>query len=126
MRSVVPIPLARIPIIAKNYPHETAKNLIRLIEAVDGQEALDKFMERRSAVDMLVTDVIMPKLDGKSLYKEIEKVRPDMRVLFMSGYTKDIVIERGILDNELNFLAKPVTSSDLLRKVRQILDLNLS
>jgi PAS domain S-box-containing protein len=97
-----------------------------VIEAVDGQDALDKFLERPSAVDMLVTDVIMPKLDGKSLCREIEKIRPEMKVLFMSGYTKDIVIKRGILDDELNFLAKPVTSSDLLRKVRHILDRSVS
>jgi len=93
-----------------------------VIEAFDGQDALDRFMEHPAAVDMLVTDVIMPKIDGKRLYQEIEKVRPDMGVLFMSGYTRDIVIERGILDHEWNFLAKPVRSSDLLRKVRHILD----
>jgi len=93
-----------------------------VIEAVDGQDALDRFMRQPKAVDMLVTDVIMPKIDGKRLYQEIEKIRPDMGVLFMSGYTRDIVIERGILDHEWNFLAKPVRSVDLLRKVRHILD----
>ncbi len=93
-----------------------------VIEAVDGQDALDRFMGHPKAVDMLITDVIMPKIDGKRLYQEIEKIRPDMGVLFMSGYTRDIVIERGILDHEWNFLAKPVRSADLLRKVRHILD----
>jgi PAS domain S-box-containing protein len=97
-----------------------------VLEAVDGQDALDKFMERPAAFDMLVTDVIMPKINGKSLFKEIEKIRPDMKVLFMSGYTKDIVIKRGILDDELNFLTKPVTSSQLLNKVRHILDRDIS
>ena len=97
-----------------------------VIEAVDGQDALDKFMERPSAVDMLVTDVIMPKIDGKKLCGEIEKIHPNMKVLFMSGYTKDIVIKRGILDDELNFLSKPVTSTELLRKVRHILDRSVS
>lgn len=71
---------------------------------------------------MLATDVIMPKIDGKRLFKEIQRVHPDMKVLFMSGYTKDIVIERGILDDEANFSAKPVASSELLTKVRNILD----
>jgi PAS domain S-box-containing protein len=97
-----------------------------VVEAVDGQDAFEKFIERRSAIDMLVTDVIMPKIDGKRLCREIEKIRPGLKVLFMSGYTKDIVIERGILDDELNFLAKPVTSSNLLRKVRHILDRSVS
>jgi PAS domain S-box-containing protein len=97
-----------------------------IIEAVDGEDAMDKFKENQSAVDMLVTDVIMPKIDGKSLYQEIEKVRPDMKVLFTSGYTRDIIIKRGILDDELNFLSKPVTASELLRKVRHTLDRNMS
>jgi CheY-like chemotaxis protein len=93
-----------------------------VIEAVDGQDAFEKFISCQSEVDMIVTDVIMPKKDGKSLFKEIEEVRPDMRVLFMSGYTKDIVIERGVLDDELNFVAKPVMPQELLGKMRQILD----
>lgn len=93
-----------------------------VIKAVDGEDALDKFNENRAAVDILVTDVIMPKIDGKSLYQEIAKARPDMKVLFMSGYTRDIIIKRGILDDEIHFLSKPVTSSDLLAKVRHMLD----
>jgi DNA-binding NtrC family response regulator len=64
----------------------------------------------------------MPKIDGKSLYEEIRKIRPDMKVLFMSGYTKDIVMERGIPEDEFSFMTKPVTSSELLKKVRDILD----
>jgi len=94
----------------------------RVIEALDGQDALDRFTERPAEVDILVTDVIMPKLDGKRLFQEIEKARPDMRVLFMSGYTRDIVIKRGIPDDTWDFLAKPVRSAELLRKVRNILD----
>ncbi len=93
-----------------------------VIDAVDGQDAVDRFMNCETVIDMVVTDVIMPKKDGKRLYKEIEAFRPDMKVLFMSGYTKDIVIERGVLDDELHFVAKPVLPRELLRKVRQILD----
>jgi len=92
-----------------------------VIEAIDGQDALTKFTEYRSAIDMLATDVIMPKIDGKSLYQQIQMLRPEMKVLFMSGYTKEIVIEKGILEDESNFISKPVTSSDLLIKVRNIL-----
>jgi two-component system cell cycle sensor histidine kinase/response regulator CckA len=93
-----------------------------LFEAVDGQDALDKFIDHQVEVDLLATDVIMPKIDGKRLYEEIRKIRPDMKVLFMSGYTKDIVMERGIPEDEFSFLTKPVTSSLLLTKVRNILD----
>lgn len=94
----------------------------QVIEAFDGQDALERFMSHPSAIDILITDVIMPRIDGKRLYQEVEKIRPGIGVLFMSGYTRDIVIGRGILDHELNFLAKPVRSTELLRKVRQILD----
>jgi two-component system cell cycle sensor histidine kinase/response regulator CckA len=94
----------------------------RIVEAVDGQDALDKFMEHMAEVDIVVTDVVMPKTDGKSLYEEIRKIRPDMKVLFMSGYTKDIVLERGIRDDEFSYVTKPVKSFELLKKVRDVLD----
>jgi two-component system, cell cycle sensor histidine kinase and response regulator CckA len=93
-----------------------------IVEAVDGQDALDKFMERMAEVDIVVTDVIMPKIDGKSLYEEIRKIRPDMKVLFMSGYTKDIIVKRGILEDEFSYISKPVKSFELLKKVRDVLD----
>jgi two-component system cell cycle sensor histidine kinase/response regulator CckA len=95
-----------------------------VVEAVDGQDAIDKFMEHMAEVDIVVTDVIMPKIDGKSLYEEIRKILPDMKVLFMSGYTKDIIVARGILEDEFNYITKPVKSSELLKSVRDILDRN--
>jgi PAS domain S-box-containing protein len=94
----------------------------RIVETVDGQDALDKFMEHMAEVDIVVTDVIMPKIDGKKLYDEIRRIRPDMKVLFMSGYTKDIVLERGIRDDEFSYVTKPVKSFELLKKVRDVLD----
>lgn len=94
----------------------------RVIAASDGQEALDRFREHQTEVDMLVSDVIMPKIDGKRLYEEIRTSRPDMKVLLISGYTNDIFVERGIMEDEYGFMAKPVVPSDLLRQVRQILD----
>jgi two-component system, cell cycle sensor histidine kinase and response regulator CckA len=93
-----------------------------VIEAINGQDALEKFLEHGAEIDILVTDVIMPKIDGKKLYEEIKKASPDKKVLFMSGYTKDIVIDRGILEDEFCFLTKPATSSELLKKLRNILD----
>jgi two-component system cell cycle sensor histidine kinase/response regulator CckA len=94
----------------------------RIVEAVDGQDALDKFMEQMSEVDIVVTDVIMPKIDGKKLYEEIRGICPDMKVLFMSGYTKDVIVERGVLEDEFSFINKPAKSFELLKKVRDVLD----
>ncbi|HET6420817.1 MAG TPA: PAS domain S-box protein [Geobacteraceae bacterium] len=93
-----------------------------VIEAVDGRDALDKFMARGAEVDIVAADVVMPKIDGKRMYEEITKVRPGVRVLFMSGYTKDIIDQRGIMEDEFEFMTKPVMPSELLKKVRKILD----
>jgi two-component system cell cycle sensor histidine kinase/response regulator CckA len=79
-------------------------------------------MEHQTEVDILATDVIMPKIDGKSLYEEIRKIRPEMKALFMSGYTKDIVMGKGIIEDEHSFVNKPAMSSELLKKLRTILD----
>ncbi|MEA5112629.1 MAG: PAS domain S-box protein [Geobacteraceae bacterium] len=95
-----------------------------VIETADGQEALDRFRERQANVDMLVTDVVMPNMDGKMLYEEIISMRPDMKVLFMSGYSTDILDGRGVADDGINLLTKPVMPSELLKKLREVLDAN--
>jgi PAS domain S-box-containing protein len=95
-----------------------------IIEATDGEDAFDKFKEHMEDIDILVTDVVMPKLGGKILSEEIRKIRPDMKVLFMSGHTKDIIEERGMLDDELSYLTKPVKTFELLKLVRETLDRN--
>jgi DNA-binding response OmpR family regulator len=64
----------------------------------------------------------MPKKNGKEAYDEIKKIKPDMKVLFASGYTADIIHKKGILDGDLDFIMKPFSPIDLLRKVREILD----
>jgi len=91
-------------------------------EASDGREAFETFKERGSSVDILVTDVIMPNMDGRSLFREITRIRPDMKVLFMSGYSTDILDGRGFSDDGINFLPKPVLPSVLLKRIREILD----
>jgi DNA-binding response OmpR family regulator len=94
----------------------------RVIQASDGQDAVTMFLEHRETIDLLVFDVIMPRKDGKSAFEEIRKIRPDMKVLFMSGYTKDIVITKGVLEEEVFFIAKPFTPYKLLMLTRDILD----
>lgn len=94
-----------------------------VITASNGEDALAQFMSHQATINMLVTDVIMPKRDGNSLSKEIKKIQPDMPVLFLSGYAKDIVTGKGVRDDELNYIAKPAKPDELLAKVRDILDL---
>ena len=94
-----------------------------VIEATDGNEAIQKFMENKERVQLVILDVIMPHKSGKTVYDEIGKVSPAMKALFMSGYTVYMVKEKGVIEEEgTNFLSKPVSPSELLRKVREVLD----
>jgi PAS domain S-box-containing protein len=89
-----------------------------------GLEALEMFKERGTSVDMLVTDVIMPTMDGKRLHEEIVRIRPDLKVLFVSGYPADFLNARGVVNDGINFMPKPVMPSELLERLREILDRN--
>lgn len=95
-----------------------------VIESADGEDAVEKFKGSANNVHLLLLDVILPKMDGKSVYEEIRKIKPDIKVLFMSGYTTDIVQNHGIFENEFNFVQKPVMPHVLLGKVRNVLDAN--
>jgi DNA-binding NarL/FixJ family response regulator len=88
---------------------------------VDGEYALDKFRIGK-AIYLLIVDSVMPKKNGREVYDEIRILDPDVKVLFTSGYTRDVVLDKGIRDSEFAFISKPVSPNDLLRKVRGVLD----
>jgi PAS domain S-box-containing protein len=94
----------------------------KVVEATDGEEAVQKFSDTRNRIDLLVFDIIMPKKNGKDAYLKIKAIRPDIKVLFMSGYTSDNVNSKGVLEAGLDFVMKPISPSDFLKKVRKILD----
>lgn len=94
----------------------------RVIEAVDGEEGLRLFMECGEQIDGLLLDVIMPKKNGREVYEEIRRLQPGIRVLFTSGYTSEVIRRQGLLDADLAFLSKPATPTELLRKLREVLD----
>ncbi len=71
---------------------------------------------------MLLLDVIMPKKNGKQVYEIVRNTEPNVKAIFMSGYTADIIDEKGILDQNLNFISKPIAPLELLNIVRQVLD----
>ncbi|HRR26283.1 MAG TPA: response regulator, partial [Acidobacteriota bacterium] len=68
------------------------------------------------------TDVIMPGMNGRELVEKIRQLRPQVRVLFMSGYTSDAVAHRGILDGEVEFISKPFSLKEFVQKVREVLN----
>ena len=70
----------------------------------------------------IITDVVMPKRNGKEVYDEIKKARPDMKALFVSGYNEEVIHKNGILEDGLNFISKPFALTEFLRKVRDVLD----
>jgi two-component system cell cycle sensor histidine kinase/response regulator CckA len=94
----------------------------RVTEASNGVEALAAFEASGGAFDMLVTDVIMPKMSGKELVDRLLALRPGLKVLFTSGYTGNTIAHHGIVDRGVNFLGKPYLPEDLLRRVRDVLD----
>jgi PAS domain S-box-containing protein len=93
----------------------------RVITAGDGEEAVARFREN-DAIDLVLSDVVMPKKNGKEILDEIRKLRPDIKVIFSSGYTADILHAKGIREEGLEFMAKPFTTNDLLQKIREMLD----
>jgi PAS domain S-box-containing protein len=93
-----------------------------VIEAVDGDDAVGVFHKNKDRIHLLILDVIMPKKNGKEVYVEIKKVKSDIKVIFVSGYSADVIHKKGILEVGLNFISKPVSPADLLLKVREVLD----
>jgi signal transduction histidine kinase len=93
-----------------------------VIEAVDGNDAIKRFMENKDSIKLAMLDVVMPKRSGKEVSDAIRKITSDVRVLLTSGYTADIINTKGISEEGLDFISKPITPNNLLTKVRDILD----
>jgi PAS domain S-box-containing protein len=93
----------------------------RVDVAADGVEALDGVMQRGAPPDLVVTDVVMPGMDGRTLGAELRRRHPGLRVLYVSGYAGDALAERGVLDSGIQFLQKPFTADALLERVRALL-----
>jgi PAS domain S-box-containing protein len=93
-----------------------------VLVAASAAEALALGAAELAAIDLVVTDVVMPRHDGRAVSDELRRRRPDLRVLYVSGYTEDAMVARGVLGAGLSFLAKPFTPSALVARVRAILD----
>jgi PAS domain S-box-containing protein len=94
----------------------------RVLVGTDGRDAVDVAEQHQGMIDLMITDVVMPGLSGRLVADALRARRPQLRVLYTSGYTDDSVVLRGVLQDEVAFLAKPFTPSELTRKVREVLD----
>jgi PAS domain S-box-containing protein len=93
-----------------------------VIEAVDGEDAVEKFREQGERISLVILDVIMPKMNGRAAYELIRRTAPNVRFLFCSGYATDVVADQGGVEEGMNFLPKPFTPKELLMKIREVLD----
>lgn len=94
----------------------------KIYEAQNGKEALELLKTKKIKPDLLITDVIMPEINGEELSKNIEKFIPDIKILFISGYTYNHIVHEGILKENINFLHKPFSPYELTLWVRKVLE----
>ncbi len=106
---------------------ELAREILRMngytvLEAADGGEGLRIGERHAGPIHLLMTDVVMPRMGGRELAQRLARRRPDMRVLYMSGYTDDATLPHGVIEADTAFLQKPFAAGTLARKVREVLD----
>ena len=94
----------------------------KVIEAIDGEDAIKVLHTHKDKIQLSLLDVIMPKKNGEMVYQEIKKVSPHMKVIFISGYATDILYKKGIIEEGINFISKPMSPNEILIKVRDVLD----
>jgi PAS domain S-box-containing protein len=93
-----------------------------VITANDGEEAVKKFMQNKDRIQLLLFDIIMPNKNGREAYEEIKKTKPDILVLFASGYSPDMLRVKELIDEDAVLVYKPLSPQNLLKKVREVLD----
>jgi CheY-like chemotaxis protein len=93
-----------------------------VLKAADPMEALDICLQHAGTIDLLLTDVVLPQMDGRSLFNRVSPMHPETKVLYISGYTEDFVVRHGVLDRGVHFLQKPFTLNSLACKVRGVLE----
>jgi CheY-like chemotaxis protein len=96
-----------------------------VLESSGTEDALETAKDMQRKIDLLLTDIVMPRLDGRELANQMVSLRPDLKVLYMSGYTDDIIVHRGVLTQGAVLVQKPFTKRTLLQKVRETLDSKL-
>ena len=105
--------------VLKNYGYT-------VISAEDGEEAITEFRKKKDKIDLIILDIIMPKKNGREVFDEARSLKPDIKVLFTSGYPADLIAKQGVLDKGINFIAKPSPTNNMLMIIRELLDQHLN
>jgi len=98
----------------------------RVLEASNGEEALGLYGVRKEPIHLVLTDVVMPRMSGPVLGEHLISVYPEMKIVYMSGYTDDAIVHYGVLEKRMGYIHKPFTMEGLAKKVREVLDKELS
>ena len=98
-----------------------SKSGYKVLEAEDGEMAVRKFKENLNDIDLLILDMVMPRKNGMDAFEEIRKLRQNIKAIFISGYTADVIDQKGVGYEDLNIVAKPISPSDLLLRIRETL-----
>jgi len=93
----------------------------KVLEAKSGEDALETIRDGAEKIDLLITDVVMPRMDGPALIREVRQTHPDLKVIFISGYTEDSFRQRLDTDSEIHFLPKPFSLKQLAGKVKEVI-----
>jgi two-component system, cell cycle sensor histidine kinase and response regulator CckA len=93
-----------------------------VMHAENGKSALAIAETYEGSIDLLITDVIMPEMNGEELARKISVLKPDIRILFTSGYTEDVIAPHGVLAGDIHFIGKPYKPNQLAVKIREVLD----
>jgi len=93
-----------------------------ILPAATPGEAICLAREHAGSIHLLMTDVVMPEMNGRDLAKKLLSLYPNLKRLFMSGYTADVIAHHGVLDEGVHFIQKPFTVKDLAAKIREVLD----
>lgn len=98
------------------------RNGYKILAASTPGEAISIAHEHTGKIHLLMTDVVMPEMNGRDLAKNILALHPNLKRLFMSGYTANVIAHHGVLDEGVNFIQKPFSKQDLAIKIREVLD----
>ena len=93
-----------------------------VLSACTPTSAIQIAQDHDKEIHLLITDVVMPEMNGSALAQQLREIYPRMKYLYMSGYTANVIANRGVLDSDLHFIQKPFAMDDLARKVRKVLE----